>query len=74
MNLEEAERRIVEALIDDIETGPLSDTSFLRGEYNPEEGHIELFVSFDEGDWPAASFDVRQLAYHMVDHDERKDK
>jgi hypothetical protein len=64
-NVDDIREAIIESLMD-TETGPLSDTPYIRAEVTTAGEALELFETDDEESWPTASIDVQQLANDIV--------
>jgi hypothetical protein len=56
---------IIEILMD-TDTGPLSDTPYIRAKASQDGLTLLLFNTMRESEWPVASVDVDQLAHDLV--------
>lgn len=62
---DQIKKAIINSLLD-VNTGPLSDTPYVRGEISEDGTALYLFDTEDESDWPIASIDVDQLAADIL--------
>ena len=66
-------KKFLVTVLSDIETGPFSDTGFVRAESTDDGDTLELFDTGDETAWPVASFDIAQLANELAVYGYRKE-
>lgn len=67
MSAIEALSAVLVEILSDTDTGPLSDTPYIRAELDEnDEGQLALFESESEDAWPTASLDIQQLANALI--------